>query len=108
MGDTYGRVSENIVQHTYNLKAKILLEYAWYSELRIMLLPTNEKFVLPYKIIIDAKEDDSDNIGENLEDLQKTMGKIDLKLNEMAEKENNLLNLEEKLNKIMDKLDIKY
>lgn len=29
MSDTYARVSENITQYVYKLKANILLEYAW-------------------------------------------------------------------------------
>lgn len=43
MSDTYARVNDNIIQYTYNLKANILLEYAWFSELRIACLSSDAR-----------------------------------------------------------------
>lgn len=53
MGDTKRHVQKNITQYVYNLKANTLLEYAWFSELRLGLSRFEDRYVLPWKIIIN-------------------------------------------------------
>eukprot|EP00801_Mesodinium_rubrum_P000195 Mrub_00195.p1 GENE.Mrub_00195~~Mrub_00195.p1 ORF type:complete len:1363 (-),score=154.37 Mrub_00195:189-3848(-) len=108
MSDTYARVNDNIIQYTYSLKANILLEYAWFSELRIACLSNDSKYVLPYKLKLDEGDDGGDGMEELIEGVKKHTALTIEPVNNNTEQLIDVIrSLEERIAKIAEKVGVK-
>lgn len=54
------------------MKAHVLLEYAWYSEIRLSFVESSQRYILPYKIYINTEEEKQEDDWEGqLNELKK-------------------------------------
>jgi len=90
------------------LKANILLEYAWFSDLRILCTPFEDQFVLVWKIKQDEGDSGGDDLEEHIENVKKhTEVSLDPVKNNVEEINEIIKILQHKVSLITDKLGIK-